>query len=159
MQNTSTASLVNAQRLTRAASFVIVTTSYTISLQFALLHLHCSSVGVLHQVPAFLYLTRCRTPQDSLPLLDQVAAPPARALALRRATCPHVGHGPQPTLEAPREGLRQGDVGGGAGRKLSRPAPKPNVAGVSQVPRQDLLRLVRNGHGDTHTREPEFRQQ
>ena len=46
--------------------------------------------------------------------------------------------------------------GGGAGRKLSRPAPKPNVAGVSQVPRQDLLRLVRNGHGDTHRR-PEFR--
>ena len=112
MQNTRTSSLDDTQRHTRAFSFAIVTTSGFISLQFALLRLHCSSVGLLHQVPAFLYLTRCRTPQDSLPLLDRVAAPPARAPALRRAACPHVGLGPQPTLEAPREGLRQGDVGG-----------------------------------------------
>ena len=66
-------------------------------------------------------LTSRHRPWASLPLIAGVAAPPARAPAMRRAVCPHVGHGPQPTLEAPRGGLRQGDVRGGAGRKLSRP--------------------------------------
>ena len=33
--------------------------------------------------------------------------------ASNSATCPYVGHGSQPTLQAPREGLRQGEVRGG----------------------------------------------
>ena len=37
----------------------------------------------------------------------------ARLTAAQRAPCPHVGLSLQPTLEAPREGLRQGEVRGG----------------------------------------------
>ena len=36
-----------------------------------------------------------------------------RLTAAQRAACPHVGLSLQPTMEAPREGLRQGDVLGG----------------------------------------------
>ena len=58
-------------------------------------------------------LTHRRVPWASLPALVRVAASPTRSSARCRAVCPHVGHGPQPTLEAPRGGLRQGEVRGG----------------------------------------------
>ena len=104
-------SLDDAQRHTRAFSFAIVTTSGFISLQSAIVRRF--SIVPLHQVPVLVRLTFRRVPWASLPLLGRVAAPPARSSARRRAACPHVGLSPQPTLEAPREGLRQGDVGGG----------------------------------------------
>ena len=72
---------------------------------------------------------------------------PARFTALQIAPCLYVGHELQPTLEAPREGLRQGEVRG-AGRKLS-----PQL-------RNQLLRSGRSQCGDaphrlgTPTRSP-----
>ena len=45
---------------------------------------------------------------------------PVRFTTLQIAACPHVGHSWQPILEGPKEGLRQGEVQGGAGRMLSR---------------------------------------
>ena len=85
-----------------------------VSLQFAI-QLRFSSFFYCVVTPMLCLgpLTLCRTPWALLPPLARVAAPPARSSARCRAACPHVGHGPQPTLEAPREGLRQGDVGGG----------------------------------------------
>ena len=60
---------------------------------------------------------------------------PARYPAWRRATCPHVGHGPQPTLDAARERLRQGDVGGGAGGKLSLTSLRNQMMRSGEPPR------------------------
>ena len=82
-----------------------------VSLQFCTL-LRFSSF-CLHHCPVLARLTLHRVPWASLPPLVRVAASPARSSARCSAECPHVGLGPQPTLEAPREGLRQGDVGGG----------------------------------------------
>ena len=111
-----------------------------VSLQFAIL-LRFSS-----------FLHRVVTPMLCLGLLDlsprslglsssaaRVAAPPARSSARCRAACPYVGLSLQPTLEAPGGGSDRATSGGGPGRKLSRLAPKPNVAGVSQVPRRTFL--------------------
>ena len=105
---------------------------------------------VVAPISVLVHLTSRHIPWASLPPLTRVAAPPARSSARCRAACPHVGLSPQPTLEAPREGLRQGEVrGGGAGRKLSRPRFETKCCGVCQVPRQDLFGSHKRTHGDT----------
>ena len=48
-----------------------------------------------------------------------------RLTAVQCAACPHVGLSLQPTLEAPREGLRQGEVRGGGWKEAESTAPKP----------------------------------
>ena len=109
----------------------------------------CSSMS---PPPVLVHLTRRHAPWASLPLLARVAASPAHSSTPRRAACPHVGHGPKPTLEAPREGLRQGEVRGGAGRKLSRPRSETKCCGGFPGTPPGSFSARWNGHGD-QTRE------
>ena len=53
---------------------------------------------------------RRRYLSPSLPLVASSLFVAVRSLQLLLAACPHVGHGPQSTMEAPKEGLRQGEV-------------------------------------------------
>ena len=141
-----------------SASFtlkLVVAICCIVSLQF------CTSALFLrfamHHCPVSVRLTYCRAPWASLPPLARVAAPPARSSARCSAACPHVGLGPQPTLEAPREGLRQGEVrGGGAGRKLSRPGFETKCCGGFPGTPPGPSRLV-GTDTETLTRETEFR--
>ena len=152
MQNTSTASLDNAQRLTRASSFVIVTTNGFISLQSAILRrLHClfrrhvapsSCLSLLNPAPHSLGFSppshrgRCFTSARSYAAQGHMSACRTR---------------PAANPGGPQGGAQTGRRPGGGGWKEAEPpsAPKPNVAGVSQVPRQDLFRLLERTHGDT----------
>ena len=63
-------------------------------------------------------------PLQSQSFLTQCSA----SAASDSASCPHVGHGLNSTLEAPREGLRQGYVGGGGWREAEPPASKPKCS-------------------------------
>ena len=110
---------------------LVATICFILSLQF------CNSAfsslffhRVVAPISVLVRLTYRHGPWASLPLLARVAAPPTRSSARCRAACPHVGLSPQPTLEAPREGLRQGEVGGGGGWREaeSNLASKPNDA-------------------------------
>ena len=122
MQNTSTGSLDDAQLQTRAASVVIETASTILAKQLMALVAIYQAQQVIKPIavccimsppPVLVRLTHRHAPWASLLLLARVAAPPARSSVRCRAACPHVRHSLQPTLEAPREGLRQGEVQGG----------------------------------------------
>ena len=113
MQNTSTGSLDDSQLQTRAFYFVIATANRILT---PVCHSVASSLFFPHDVAPvsiWIRLTRRHAPWASLPLLARVAAPPARSSARCKATCPYVGLSPQPTLDAARERLRQGEVRGG----------------------------------------------
>ena len=153
MHNTSTASLDNAQRLTRTASFIIVTTSCSISVQSAiLLRLHCLSVVMF-------------APSSCLSLLN----PAPRSLGFSSSTqsgrcssnarsCAAQGHmsacrtRPAANPGGPQGGAQTGRRwgGGGAGRKLSRPGFETKCCRAFRQPCQDRL------HGSrTDTRRPD----
>ena len=75
------------------------------------------------------------------------------SLQLQLAACLYVGHILQSTLEAPREGLRQGEVpGGGLKGSWATSAPKPNVAGDSAPPTGSFFLGSQSRTWDTHGR-------
>ena len=118
-----------------------------------------SSSSFFHRVVApasvLVHLTHRRAPWTSLPLFAGVAALLACSPAPRRAAYPHVGHGPQPTLEAPREGLRQGDVRGGGWTEAEPPALRNQMLRGIRHPARTVFRLSKM---DTETPlgRPEF---
>ena len=104
-----------ATRQTRA-SFPTSLSPPTLSL-----NVHLTALGAIHQTQnPLLWSPPCRRCLSNSPDLLATSIPLLQLLCCdQTALCPYVGHDPNPTLDAPREGLRQGEVllGGGGGGK------------------------------------------
>ena len=110
-----------ATRQTRA-SFPASLSPPTLSL-----NAHLTAQGAIHQTQnPLLWSPPCRRCLSNSPDLLATSIPLLQLLCCdQTALCPYVGHDPNPTLDAPREGLRQGEVLGGGGERHL--ALKPNV--------------------------------